>query len=107
MARRRKRKAARDLSAVGAPVPTAGAVTPTQGAAAIPDEPAFSTPEESPETDVAPEVLDRGGIGRRESLETDAAPSVIDQDAPAAAAAPDPDTCSEPERDRTPADDLH
>lgn len=66
------------------------------------DEPASPAPTESPETDIAPTLLDHIVAGRPESVETDVSPSVIEQDAQGG-----PDACSERDADNVSAEDLH
>jgi chaperonin GroES len=78
------------------------------GADAVPyDEPAPVGAEESPETDVAPKILEHEVSDRAESLETDAAPPVVDRGVPPAAGLSTPETCSELDRDHVTAEDLH
>jgi hypothetical protein len=78
------------------------------GADAVPpDEPGPGGAEGSPETDVAPEILEHDVSERAESLETDMAPPVVDRGAPPAAGLPTPETCSDPERDHVTSEDLH
>lgn len=72
------------------------------------DEPAYFTPGESVETDIAPTIIAHQDAGREESPETDTAPSVIDHSAPSTPpVSPDAETCSPAERNRVPGDDLH
>jgi hypothetical protein len=42
------------------------------------NEPTSSRPEESPETDIAPNILGHVAVERAESAETDVSPTVLD-----------------------------
>lgn len=98
MARHRRGMKARDKAAIAVPAPNTNAT---------PAEPAAAAAEENLETDVVPAIIEHQVADREESPETDAAPSAIDRDAAAAPPSLNPETCTEPEKQRVPADDLH